>query len=93
MLKMLCYPVDGSSVFTLGIFRRKPMDTIEQLIKPKGLDYYRSLTQETRCSVTFSQDEAAVILKAYDRGVKALSFQEAAIMDAVIAELKLAIHP
>lgn len=69
------------------------MDTIEQMLKPKDLDYYRDLTQEVSCHVSFSQDEAAVILKAYDRGVKGLSFQETALLDAAIAELKHKIHP
>lgn len=60
-----------------------------------GLDYYREMTRDQKCSVSLTGDESAVVLKAYDYGVLALCFneEERLLLDAVISKLKDIIHP
>lgn len=58
------------------------------------LDYYEQfLPSELRFSVHLLQEEAAVVLKAYDRGISSLKPEEVALLDKVLAELKNGIHP
>lgn len=66
---------------------------IASLFSPKGLDYYRDLTREMRCSISVTRDESAAVLKAYDRGVDILNQEELQLLNAVIAKLKDVIHP
>lgn len=60
---------------------------------PKGLDYYRDLTRDMKCSIEVTRDESATVLKAYDRGVEGLNDHEVQLLNSVIAKLKDVIHP
>lgn len=58
-----------------------------------GLDYYREMTRDQKCSVLLTGDESALVLKAYDYGVPCLNQEERVLLDAVISKLKYVIHP
>jgi hypothetical protein len=66
---------------------------IANLFSPKGLDYYRDLTRDMKCSIDVTRDESAAVLKAYDRGVDVLNQDELQLLNSVIAKLKDVIHP
>lgn len=67
--------------------------SLDHLFNPPGLDYYRQIVGESSCEVNLSQDESAVVLKAYDHGVNILHGNELHILNSVIAKLKDIIHP
>lgn len=49
---------------------------------------YGRLTSGGEIKVTFTQDEACVILKVNDYGVGGLSFSESDVFNALVAKLK-----
>jgi hypothetical protein len=57
------------------------------------LNYYKQLTQGGSFDVELSNEQAAVVLKAYDFGVGQLASDEIVMLDAVIAKLKDKIWP
>lgn len=63
------------------------------LSNPTGLDYYREMTRDQKCTVSLTGDESALVLKAYDYGVPCLNQEERLLLDAVISKLKDVIHP
>lgn len=67
--------------------------SLDHLFNPPGLDYYRQVTGKSSCEVNLSQDESAVILKAYDYGFHQLNKEEKTLLNAVISKLKDVIHP
>lgn len=57
------------------------------------LDQYKHLTHGGDFSLNLSQDEACVILKAYDYGTTNLTVDERQILDQIIGKLKDQIWP
>jgi hypothetical protein len=67
--------------------------SLSDLFPAKHLDYYRDLTRDTLLSVELTWDECAVVLKAYDRGIGALSAEETDLINTMFAKMKDYIHP
>ena len=71
------------------------MTDLSTLSEPCPLSGYTRLViaADRPYSVTLSQEEGAVVLKAYDYGVDRLSGHELGALNRVIAKLKEAVWP
>lgn len=65
---------------------------IDSLIAGKPLSYYKEQVEAGRFTVELNRCEAAVVLKANDRGFHDLNAEEEQYLHAVIFALKTAIH-
>lgn len=67
---------------------------LAELMKPSPLSYYQSLAPaQIKVSLTLENEQSAVILKAHDYGIAALTAQEVAVLDRLMSALKDEIHP
>lgn len=71
------------------------MTILDNFLKPRPLAYYKNMVSPKPENVTLQvqQEEKAVVLKVYDRGVDALTKEEVLILNRVFLNLKNAIHP
>ncbi|MGI9292637.1 MAG: hypothetical protein ACR2PS_01530 [Pseudomonadales bacterium] len=67
--------------------------TLEELMKPKPLEYYLGMTAGGEIKISLTQNETAAVLKAHDHGVKALEPQETKLIDDLLSKLKDEIWP
>lgn len=67
--------------------------SIENMMKPKPLDYYADLTAGGKVEMDLKQDEACVALKVHDHGVDVLDEHEKLVLYRLIGKLKDQIWP
>lgn len=60
---------------------------------PPPLNHYRQLTTGGDVSTILTQDEACVVLKAYDYGLAGLNDDENQVMNSILGKLKDEIWP
>jgi len=63
------------------------------IFQTKMLTYYKPLTRDIKIDLDLTQEEAAVVLQAYDYGVYDLPQESIQILDRIIAKLKQQIWP
>ena len=63
-------------------------DQLAEMLQPKPLTYYESMTQDGAVTVQLSQTEKAAILKAYDHGFQDLNAEELNHLYGAVAQLK-----
>lgn len=66
---------------------------ISHRFAPKSLDYYKDLTNGASGQVALNQQQACVVLKAYDYGIDNLSADERQQLEQVVGKLKDIVWP
>jgi len=67
--------------------------SLDDFLKPSPLTYYLEMAKSGVYKADLSREQAAVILKSYDYGIKALDDAEIEILDQVMSILKDEIWP
>lgn len=60
---------------------------IASFISSKPLSYYKCSVLSGTFNITLTHDQSAVILKAHDRGIDDLNFEEKHLLALIIADL------